>query len=328
MVRNVATVVAALLVSAVSAGSVAGLAACGRAPPVPPGYQGLVAYDERIISFEAAGRVESVPVHRGDQVVRAQMLAKLDDSVERLTRDARTQDADAAEAELALLLAGNRREDIASLADDLRGAASNEDLQKTNVERTRALFADGALPKADLDRAESDFQRAEFQRKSTEQRLAAMRQGARPQEIARARARVDQAKAQLAVEEELLARHTLAADGPGEVLDVTVKPGELAAVGTPALVLADTTHPYVDVFVPEGELDGIRAGAGAEVRVDSTAAPLTGSVEYVSPDTEFTPKFLFSDRERPHLVIRVRVRIEDPDRRLHSGVPAFARVLR
>jgi hypothetical protein len=51
-------------------------------------------------------------------------------------------------------------------------------------------------------------------------------------------------------------------------------------------------------------------------------------VESVSPDTEFTPKFLFSDRERPHLVVRVRVRVEDPQRRLHSGVPAFAQVER
>ena len=31
-------------------------------------------------------------------------------------------------------------------------------------------------------------------------------------------------------------------------------------------------------------------------------------------------------RERPHLVVRVRVRIDDPEKRLHSGVPAFARL--
>jgi hypothetical protein len=49
-------------------------------------------------------------------------------------------------------------------------------------------------------------------------------------------------------------------------------------------------------------------------------------VEFVSPETEFTPKFLFSDQERPHLVVRVRVRVGDADRRLHSGVPAFARI--
>ena len=54
--------------------------------------------------------------------------------------------------------------------------------------------------------------------------------------------------------------------------------------------------------------------------------PSSAAVEHISKETEFTPKFLFSERERPHLVIRVRVRIEDPTRRLHAGIPAFAEI--
>jgi hypothetical protein len=43
----------------------------------------------------------------------------------------------------------------------------------------------------------------------------------------------------------------------------------------------------------------------------------------VFPRTEFTPRYLFSEGERENLVLRVRVRIEDPKRELHGGVPAF-----
>jgi HlyD family secretion protein len=302
------------------------LARCHGSPPAPPGYQGLVEYDEHVVSFEVPGRVERVDVRRGDQVTADQTVGKLDDTVERLTVDAHRQDTDAAQAELDLLEAGSRREDIASAADDMHGVASNEDLMRTVAQRTRTLFADGAIPKSDLDKAEADLTRATFERKSLEQRLVALRRGARPEELARARARLDQSKAQLAIEAELLARHLLRAGSVGEVVDVATKPGELAAVGTPAVTVADTMHPYVDVFVPEGALAGIRAGVRAEVRVDATSTPFRGAVESVSPDAEFTPKFLFSDRERPHLVVRVRVRVDDPNRRLHSGVPAFARI--
>ncbi len=302
------------------------LVGCHRGPPVPPGYQGLVEYDEHVVSFEVPGRVERVDVNRGDLVTADQTVAKLDDTVERLTVDAHRQEANASQADLALLEAGSRREDIASLADDQHAAAANEDLMRTIAERTRKLFADGSLPKADLDKAEADLSHATFERESLDQRLTALRHGARPEELARARARLDQSKAQLALEEELLARHVLRAEKAGEVVDIATRAGELAAVGTPAATIADTTHPYVDVFIPQGELDGVRAGARAEVRVDATSAPFTATVESVSPDTEFTPKFLFSDRERPHLVVRVRVRLADPARRLHSGVPAFARI--
>jgi HlyD family secretion protein len=302
------------------------LASCRRTPPVPVGYQGLVEYDEHVVSFEVPGRVERVVVNRGDLVAADQIVAKLDDTVERLTVDAHRQDANAAQADLALLEAGSRREDIASLADDLRAAATNEDLMRTIQVRTSKLYGDGSLAKADLDKADADLAHATFERKSLEQRLSALRHGARPEELARARARLDQSRAQLALEEELLARHELRAGKAGEVVDIETKPGELAAVGTPAVTVADTTHPYVDVFVPQGQLEGIQPRVKAEVRVDATSAPFAGEVEFVSPDTEFTPKFLFSDRERPHLVVRVRVRASDPDRRLHSGVPAFARI--
>jgi HlyD family secretion protein len=301
---------------------------CSRAPPVPAGYQGLVEYDERVVSFEVAGRVDTVDVRRGDLVADAQVLARLDDTMAKLQRDASEQDANASQADLSLLLAGSRKEDVASLADELQGAVSTESLQRTTAERTRALFADGALPKAELDKAEADLRRAISDRQSLEQRLAALRHGARAEEIARARARVAQAQAQLALQNELLSRHVLHAQGPGEVVDVAIKVGELAATGTPAVTLADTMHPYVDVFAPQGELQGIHAGVPVDVRVDASSAPFAAVVESVSPETEFTPKFLFSDRERPHLVVRVRVRVEDPERRLHSGVPAFALVRR
>jgi HlyD family secretion protein len=299
---------------------------CRRDPLVPTGFQGLVEYDERVLSFEVPGRVDRVDVRRGDRVTTGQPVANLDDTIESLTTDARRQDANAARADLALLEAGSRREDVASLADDLRGAGSNEDLLRTNALRVRKLYADGALAQSELDKADADLQRATFERESLEQRLAALRHGARPEEIARTRARLDQTLAQLALEEELLGRHTLRADTPGEVTDIATKAGELAAVGTPAITLADTSHPYVDVFVPQGQLDAIRPGAPAEVRVDATGVPFAANVEYVSPETEFTPKFLFSNQERPHLVVRVRVRVADPDRRLHAGVPAFARI--
>ena len=64
------------------------LLGCAKAPPVPPGYQGLVEYDERIVSFEVAGRVDSVDVRRGDLVADAQVLSRLDDTMAKLQSDA------------------------------------------------------------------------------------------------------------------------------------------------------------------------------------------------------------------------------------------------
>jgi HlyD family secretion protein len=301
-------------------------AGCRAHASVPPGFQGILEYDERIIGFELPGRVSDVPVHRGQVVDAGDILARLDDSLELASRDARQAELEAAQADLALFRAGSRREDISGAAADLSGAIANEALARKDAERKRVLVHDGAIPQAEEDRAEGDLEQASARRASLESRLALLRRGARREEIARAEANVQSRASALAEGTERLARYVLRAQEKGRILDVTVKPGEIAAPGTPAVTMADVAHPYADVFVPEGRLGAIQVGAQGEARVDALTDPFRAVVEYVSPDTEFTPKFLFSDRERPNLVIRVRVRIDDPGNRLHSGVPVFVKV--
>jgi len=299
---------------------------CRQGGKLPPGYQGVVEYDERIVAFEVPGRIVSVPVHRGDVVKDGDLLAKLDDKIERLTRDVRIEEASIAQADLALMQAGSRTEDIASLSAQVRAAQAGEALLKKNVARMKALVESGSATQADLDKFEADLARATNERMSLEQRLLALRNGARPQELTRAKARTSAAQAVVALEAEKLVRHALVAQGEGTVLDVHVLPGELAAAGTPVATIADTHHPYVDVFVPQGSLAGVHLGSKASVRVDASPTLLAGVVEYIALRTEFTPRFLFSERERPNLVVRVRVRVDDPQQLLHAGVPAFVEI--
>src|SRR6266700_4961 len=307
-----------------------GLAApgCRRAGGAPPGFQGILEYDQRIIGFEVAGRVSQVPVRRGQTTQAGDVLARLDDTLALSARDARQAELQAARADLALLKAGARREDVAAARSDLSGATTTLALARRDAERKRALLRAGAITVAEGDRAESDLELASARRATLDSRLALLQRGARREEIARAEANVDSHVSALAEVKERLAHYVLRAQAPGTILDVTVKPGEVAAPGTPAVMMADVGHPYADVFVPEAELASIQVGARAEARVDATVEAFPAVVEYLSPEAEVTPKFLFSDRERPNLVLRARVRIDDPGQRLHAGVPVFVRVAR
>ena len=53
---------------------------------------------------------------------------------------------------------------------------------------------------------------------------------------------------------------------------------------------------------------------------------LSGKVEHIARRTEFTPRYLFSEKERSTLVVRVRVRVDDSKEELRAGVPAFIRL--
>lgn len=315
-------------VAALAAAFLLSTAGCHRPPPTPPGFQGVVEYDERVVSFEAAGTVLGVSIHRGDTVKKGDVLATLDDRLETLARAARAGEVDVAQADLVLLEAGARKEDVGALAAQLKAAQSTEGLLAKTAERARALHEKGSLPLSDLERIEADHARAKAEVASVANKLAALQKGARPEEVARAKTRVGASLASVTLADEKIKRYVAKTLIGGTVLDVHVDPGELAGVGTPVATIADTSHPYVDVFVPQKDLGGIKVGNTATLRVDAATKGWTGKVEWISPRTEFTPRFLFSEKERANLVVRVRVRVDDPSLELHAGVPGFVEIAR
>lgn len=280
-------------------------------------------FDEWLLGFELPGRIRSLAAVRGAVLEDKSTVATLDSAQEAALRDARRAELEGAAAQVALLKAGSRAEDIRSMDAQVRAARANEDLLGRNLAREKALLARSASTEAAVDELSGRLDAAKAERQALEQKLASLRRGSRLEEQRAAEAHVTAAAAAVKLEDERLERHELFAPAKCVVLDVHVKQGEFVGAGTPVVTLGDTLHPYADVFVPEGSLGGLKPGVKAELRVDGEGAAFPGAIETVGRKTEFTPRFLFSERERPNLVIRVRVRIDDPAEKLHAGVPAF-----
>lgn len=304
------------------------VAACAPKPEHPGAFQGVVEFEERVLGFEVSGRVATVGVERGVVVRAGQDLATLDATLERAAHESREAEAKAAEAQASLVRAGARPEEVRAMDAQLRAAVAREALLRKNLAREQELLAAGAVAQVSVDALTSQLDVAVAERQSVEQRLRGLKGGARRQEVDSAEARAVAAATSARLGAERVERYELRAAQTGTVLEVHVDPGEVVAAGAPVLTLADTTRPYAEVFVPEAELDGIRVGAPASLRVDATEQAFSGRVEHVGRHAEFTPRYLFSERERPSLVMRVRVRIDDPEQRLHAGVPAFVSIER
>jgi HlyD family secretion protein len=316
------------MVGCVALGALAALAACTPKAEHPGAFQGVVEFEERVLGFEVGGRVAAVEVRRGAVVRAGQSLATLDDTLERAAHESREAEATAAEAQASLVRAGSRPEEVHAMAAQLRAAVAKEGLLRKNLAREEELLAGGAVAQASVDAFASQLEVAVAERQSVEQRLRGLKSGARRQEVDSVEARAAAAATSARLGGERVRRYELTAAEAGTVLEVHVDPGEVVGAGSPVLTLADTTHPYAEVFVPEAELGGVHVGAPASLHVDATEQAFSGRVEHVGRRAEFTPRYLFSERERPSLVMRVRVRIDDPEQRLHAGVPAFVTIER
>jgi HlyD family secretion protein len=308
----------------VPAATLAALAAC-RKPDVTDGrYQGMIEYDQRDLSFEQPGRVVDVAIKRGQTIAAGAPVARQDDAVDREAKTIDQRAVDVAQADLALIKAGSRAEDVRAAEAQLTAAKAAEKNAQIELDRQRTLVAKGALPGANLDALEAQLAAATGTRQAQEERVRELRKGARAEEVSRAEARVAQATQALALDDTRLAKRTLTAPADGVIEDVYLKTGELAGAGVPVASLVDTRHPYADVFVPVSDAPRVTVGEPATLRLEGLDGDAHGTVELIYPEAEFTPKFVFSPRERPNLMIRVRVRLDDPQGRLHAGLPAYA----
>lgn len=285
--------------------------------------QGVVELDTVTLAFEVSGRVDKVAVEEGDRLEGKVLLAALDESLARPERDARAAELLAAKAQLALVEAGARSEEIRGVQAEIASIQQQEAVLARSRARQAELNAVGAAPASRLDDFDAQATALAGRRDVLGEKLRGLRSGARPQEIEAARAKVQALEAGLTAMDARLARFTMQHEGTVDVLDVFVKAGEIAAAGAPAVSVADLDHPYVDVFVPQKEIASVAVGQPMWVRIDALREPLRAEVERIAHTTEFTPRYLFSEKERANLVVRVRVRADDPQHQLRAGVPAF-----
>jgi HlyD family secretion protein len=324
--RSTAGGLAAGAATAVAVALAVAAVACDRDAGDDGRFQGVVEYEERDLAFEVAGRITGIAVAAGDPLAAGALVAQLDDRLARSALAAREGEAQAAGDQLALLRAGARAEDLRALRARLDAARASEGVLERNAARAHQLSQAQAMTPAAADEADAQLERARGERRALEENLRALGRGARSQEIGAAEHRLAAAQAAAELERERVARHRLRVGQDAEVLEVHLHASEMAAAGVPVVTVADVAHPYVEVFVPQARVSGIRAGLPAFARVDGVTREIAGQVELVRRRTEFTPHYLFSEDERSHLVVRVRVRFTDPDRRLSAGVPAFVRI--
>lgn len=303
---------------------VASIAGCSAERRTPPGYQGIVEHDDRHLGFRVGGQLREIRFDRGDVVEEGDLIAVLDDTAELPILLAREADLARARATAALVYAGPRVEEVRSTMAELDGARAALREARANLDRHRNLPEQAATARSLVSELDAAYAQSKARVRMLQERLKQLRKGARPEELAATDAQVTAAEAAVEAEKERLALYSLHASERVTVLDVPVRVGEVVAAGATVATVADTTHPYVDVFVPQHSLSGLEVGLAAHVRVDAEDISFEGEIEHIAPTTEFTPRFLFSPTERANLVVRVRVRVSDPEERLHAGVPAFA----
>lgn len=279
------------------------------------------------LAFEESGRLKSVRFEEGSAIKAGEIIATLDDSRYRIARDQAASQVAVAEAQLALLLAGSRSEEIDVARARLKAAEANLVLSDKTCKRHKAmgqassaLARDQACYKASADKAARD------EAKRTLEMLLA---GTRAEEIEVARATVKRTQTQLADAQRALNNCALYAPADGVIRSRLKEPGDMVNATSPVYEMALMNPLWARVYIDEPNLGRITMGQKVALTVDSfPEKTFEATVGFISSVAEFTPKTVQTEAIRTHLVYEVRLTVSDPQGELRLGMPVTARLVK
>ena len=277
------------------------------------------------VSTKVAGRLASLSVAEGDTVKAGQELARIEDVDLRLSLQQVKAQRDQAAAELALRLAGARKEDVAELEAQTAGVAVDLADAGRDLERMQTLLDQGSGTIKARDDAQARRDMAAARLAAHREALARLRAGTRQEEKDASRARLSAAEAQIAQLEQQIRDTVITSPVQGVVTEKIAEAGELLQPGAPLNEVTNLGDAWLTVYVAETDLGRIKFGQPAEVLTDG-GQKRKGKVSFVASQAEFTPKNVQTRDERVKLVFKVKIALDNADGIFKPGMPAEARL--
>lgn len=264
--------------------------------------------------FEVTGVVEKVFVEDGQIVDVGQPIASLvlvDFKLALLQANARRE---AAQADLDLLLAGTRQEDLDAAKADYQRAVALSTFWVSELKRNQELVARGAVPDSELERIKSEHDASQQGELATKAHLARAVAGPRKEQIEAARANAEALAQAVQLAQRQLEKATLKAPFRGRVERRLVDEGAYVNVfptgGVPVVHLVDLEQVDALIAVPEALLPRLAGRSTVEV-VSAVNPELRAQGEVISMSTVADPA---------SGTYELRARIPNPDGHFRGGM--------
>ena len=302
------------------------------------------------LGFRVSGRIAEVLKDEGDAVKAGELLARIDpEPYERELEQATATHTQAvaslaqakaslgqARADADLKRAGYRLEEIEQARASLAQSKVTVGNAERAYERQSTLVKTNGVSRQNFENAEAAYREAEQRMKVAEANLRQLESGFRVEEIAAAEAGVGAAEAAVGAAEATVVRADAAvrnaeiklkdtelkSPSDGVVITRAQEPGAIVQAGPTVLSLSLEKPVWVRAYVHEPELGKFPPGTKVKIFTDGRPEePFHGTVGFVSPRAEFTPKTVETEELRTSLVYRMRVVVGDSDGSLRQGMP-------
>ncbi|MFC8684569.1 efflux RND transporter periplasmic adaptor subunit [Brevibacillus porteri] len=265
---------------------------------------GKVAASEEIqVVSKVSGKAASVKVKEGAVVKQGDVLVTLEAADYQQQINQAQAAIAGAQAKLRDTKAGARNEQLTQLGSIVTQAEASLKVVESNYNRMKALFDAGALSQAELEKSSLELEKARTGLEQAQAQYDLAKAGPTADTVAALQAEVSRLGSNLELAKSNYDNTIIRAPITGIVAKRSVDPGEMAAAGTPLMVLVNMTDVKVEASVPENQINQVKVGSTVDVKVGSLGGKvLKGTVEFVSP---------ISDANSSSFPVKVKVNNQD-----------------
>jgi HlyD family secretion protein len=264
--------------------------------------------DEVIVSAQQTGELLSFGIQEGDSLQAGQVVGQIDVTIPKLEKEQ-------TEARIMALHSRTSSPDDQNDLVKKQLAVQEAQLDQQIKERTRTenLVKSDAATRKQLDDINAQVDQMQKQIFVTRQQLKVNAYNSTTQNsgILSEKAPLEKTVAQY---QEQINKGRILNPIRGIVLTRYALRGEMAITGKPLYKIANTDTLYLKAYLTGDKLSQVKIGQPVEVRIDQGKTgykKYTGTITWISPKSEFTPKTIQTKNERANLVYAMKVRVKN-----------------
>jgi multidrug efflux pump subunit AcrA (membrane-fusion protein) len=276
----------------------------------------LFPLDQRPLMPKIQAPVQKFYANRGDHVKEGQLLAVLENRDLKAAAAANKGQVDQAEANFRTTTRATIPESVVKANTDVESAKQQLDAAAKALESRKALLAQGAIARKQVDDQQVVYAQAKAQLDSAQEHLRILTTAGRQEQIATAQAQVASAQAQFQSAEAQISYSEIHSPINGVVADRPVYAGDMASPGSPLFLIMDISRVVARINIPQAQADLVRVGQEAEITVTGSEQSVTGKVTVVSPATDVNST-----------TVQVWVQVANPGERLKPGASVHGKII-
>lgn len=227
--------------------------------------------------------VQKFLVNRGSKVRAGQLLAVLENRDLAAAAQENRGAYDQAQATYAQTTAADLPQELQKARLDEQAARQALDASQKVYDSRKDLFAQGALPRKELDQAGVDLTNASNQYEIAAKHLQSLQAVGEQQTLKSAKGQLESAQGKYQGAAAQLGYSEIRSPISGVITDRPLYPGEMAAAGTPLLTVMDLSQVTARAHIPQQSAALLKAGDAATIAAPGFETPFSGKVSLVSP---------------------------------------------